>query len=542
MSAANLNGANVSLDDQATDSGLPEGWVAACLGDVANARLGKTPRRVDYRDSGIHRIVKFRDIADNTIDYSKLKAAYVVTDPAVLRGLRPLNIRDVLITASAHSGDQIGKKCAYIDHLPEVQGGIYFVGELLGVTSDPRVMDSKWPYYWLLSEDGFRAVQSAVAGVHLTAGRAQSIPIPIAPLEEQRRIVQKLERFLPSITAVRERLAKVLEILKRFRQSVLTAAFSGRLTTEWRVVNPKLEPAEQLFKRVCVERQKKYKAECKKTKSENRKIPKKTANLEPRKVDVNQLPEIPEDWMWVYLPDFGYMNRGKSRHRPRNAPHLYDGPYPFIQTGDIAQSGGRITSHRQTYSESGLAQSRMWPAGTICITIAANIANSAILTYPACFPDSVVGVLPDNDLCPAEYLEYFIRTAQANLDQFAPATSQKNINIDILSNVAVPLPPLAEQNEIVRRVDALFKLADAIEKRVAAVTVHAEKLIQAILAKAFHGGLVPTEAELAKQDGRSYEPASALLAKIKAQRKDIKPHRKRGRALQRRNNISGLTS
>ncbi|MBU1932256.1 restriction endonuclease subunit S, partial [Patescibacteria group bacterium] len=153
---------------------------------------------------------------------------------------------------------------------------------------------------------------------------------------------------------------------------------------------------------------------------------------------------------------------------------------------------------------------------------------------PACFPDSVVGVIPDADLCLEEYLEYFVRTARSDLDQFAPATSQKNINISILSNVAVPLPPFFEQHEIVRRVETLFELADAIEKRVAAAKERAEKLTQAILAKAFRGELVPTEAELASREGRSYEPASALLAKIKAQRNDAQPQPKGRRANRKR--------
>ncbi len=181
------------------------------------------------------------------------------------------------------------------------------------------------------------------------------------------------------------------------------------------------------------------------------------------------------------------MSRGKSKHRPRNAPHLFGGPYPFIQTGDIAQSQGVITSHQQTYSEAGLAQSHLWPAGTTCITIAANIANSAVLTYPACSPDSVVGLIPDESLCLKEYAEFFLRMARADLEQFALATAQKNINVEILCDVAVPLPPLAEQHEIVRRVEAMFKLADAAEKRVEAAKLRAEKLTQAILAKAFWG-------------------------------------------------------
>jgi len=109
-------------------------------------------------------------------------------------------------------------------------------------------------------------------------------------------------------------------------------------------------------------------------------------------------------WQLVKLSDLGEVNRGRSRHRPRYAEHLYGGPYPFIQTGDIRESGGRITSYKQTYSEAGLAQSRMWPAGTMCITIAANIAETAILTFPACFPDSVVGFIADESKCDVRFV------------------------------------------------------------------------------------------------------------------------------------------
>jgi len=353
---------------------------------------------------------------------------------------------------------------------------------------------------------------TAIPGLNRNDIYNQHITLP--PIAEQRRIVAKVAELLARVNAAKERLAKVREILKRFRQSVLAAACSSRLTENWRVGQPYLEPAQYFIDQVAKKRKRQYEAECKKAKEEGRKIPRKPSNLQPRKVETDGLPELPDGWVWSYLPYLGYMNRGKSQHRPRNAPHLYGGLYPFIQTGDIAQSGGQITNHRQTYSEAGFVQSRLWPAGTVCITIAANIANSAILTYPACFPDSVVGVIPNSDLCLSEYLEYFIRTTQADLDQFAPATSQKNINIAILSDVAVPLPPLSEQEEIVRCAEILFKLADTIEKRVAVASDRADKLIQAILAKAFRGELVPTEAELAGQEGRPYEPASALSEKI----------------------------
>ena len=502
---------------------LPEGWERAKLSEIANINMGQSPPGHSYNDQG------------DGLPFYQGKADFGEWNPtARVWCIEPKKIAmpgDVLFSVRAPVGPTNIANCKCI-----IGRGLAALTPLDGIPTEfvlfaLRLLEPK------LALSGTGSTFTAIRKQDL-----KKIRINVPPVNEQKRIVAKVKELLARVNAARERLAKVQEILKRFRQSVIAAACSGRLTADWRVENPKLEPASQIFKRVCVERRENYKAECTKAKKENRKIPKKPDNLEPRKVNINELPEIPAEWMWVYLPDFGYMNRGKSRHRPRNAPHLYDGPYPFIQTGDIAQSGGLITSHRQTYNEAGLAQSRIWPAGTVCITIAANIASSAILTYPACFPDSVVGVIPDEDLCLDEYLEYFLRTARSDLDQFAPATSQKNINIAILSDVAVPLPTFTEQHEIVCRVSALSRMADAIEKRVKIASTQAEMMTQAILAKAFQGELVPTEAELARQEGRPYEPASALLAKIKAKRKDVKPQRKRGRALQRKNNISDLTS
>lgn len=374
------------------------------------------------------------------------------------------------------------------------------------------VLDPLFLKWYLNSPTGFKAMTDQMTGSAITRLTLETIRpsfMLIAPLAEQVRIVAKVEELMERVNAARARLASVPAILKRFRQSVLAAACSGQLTADWREAQAHLGTAKQL---ICSLR-----AISPTEADQEAEFPVKRWRLARlRQPQLDELPTIPESWAWVFLPDLGYMNRGRSRNRPRNAPYLYGGDIPFIQTGDVAQSRGRIVAHKQTYSEAGLAQSRLWPAGTICITIAANIADSAILTYPACFPDSVVGLLSDPQLCLAEFAEFFMRTAREDLSQFAPATAQKNINIGILEEVAVPLPPLEEQHEIVRRVEALFALADRIEGHVRTATVRAERLPQAILARAFSGELVPTEAELAAKEGRDYEPASELLARIRA--------------------------
>lgn len=375
--------------------------------------------------------------------------------------------------------------------------------------------------------DDAKAHMSGSAGqLRVPADYVKQVELPLPPLAEQERIVAKVEALLSRVRSARQRLAVVPDILKRFRQAVLTHACSGKLTEDWRANVDSFSSAADEVAAAVQRRRDEYEAKCRTARANKKKPPTRPANLNPREVNAEGLPEVPDTWTWVYLPDVGYMNRGKSRHRPRNAPHLYGGPYPFIQTGEIARSRGRITEHRQTYSEAGLAQSRLWPANTVAITIAANIANSAILAYDACFPDSVVGVIPDADVALPEYIEFFIRTARHDLELYAPATAQKNINISILKELAVPLPPVDEQREIGRRAEALVALAYSIEQRVQAVIKQANALTQSILAKAFRGELVPTEADLARVEGREYESADQLLLRIREQLAQRPPEKK----------------
>jgi len=146
------------------------------------------------------------------------------------------------------------------------------------------------------------------------------------------------------------------------------------------------------------------------------------------------------------LADLGELNRGVSKVRPRNTPDLLGGPYPLIQTGEVAAAQLYIDSYENTYSEKGLAQSRMWPNGTLCITIAANIAQTAILAIDACFPDSVVGFIPGDEVTQI-YMHYWFSFFQKILDEQAPQVAQKNINLKILSNLDVMVPPLELQKQ-----------------------------------------------------------------------------------------------
>lgn len=151
-------------------------------------------------------------------------------------------------------------------------------------------------------------------------------------------------------------------------------------------------------------------------------------------------------WPTATLPELGELNRGVSKDRPRNSPDLLGGPYPLIQTGDVSKAELWIREYGSTYSEKGLAQSRLWKRGTLCITIAANIAQTGILDFDACFPDSVVGFVP-NKRTNAIFIHYWFSFFQRILEAQAPQVAQKNINLRILSELRAIEPPLILQRE-----------------------------------------------------------------------------------------------
>lgn len=165
------------------------------------------------------------------------------------------------------------------------------------------------------------------------------------------------------------------------------------------------------------------------------------------------------------LPQLGTFGRGVSKYRPRNAPELLNGPYPLIQTGDIANSELYIKNYNNTYSEVGLKQSKMWDKGTLCITIAANIAKTAILQFDACFPDSVVG-FNGNNLTDNIFVHYWFSFFQEILENQAPESAQKNINLKILSELQIITPDIIEQNQFADFVHQVDKSRFDIKKSI----------------------------------------------------------------------------
>lgn len=260
--------------------------------------------------------------------------------------------------------------------------------------------------------------------------------IPLPPLAEQKRIVEQIESLFAKLDEAKEKALSVVESFELREKAIYKKAFEGDLTNSWRAENG---------------------------------------------INISEWEEIP-------FEKLGKLERGRSKHRPRNDKRLFGGKYPFIQTGDVAGAGMYVTSHKQTLSEFGFEQSRMFPKGTLCITIAANIGDAAILSYDCCFPDSVVGFTP-GEKCLNKYMYFYLQEIKAELEYIAPATAQKNLNLKLLGKVEIKVPSLKEQEKIVEILEMQINDQENIVEKAENVIETIDVMKKSILAKAFRGEL-----------------------------------------------------
>jgi type I restriction enzyme S subunit len=422
---------------------LPEGWgwmqlkdlVKNPKADIVDGPFGSDLKASEYVDAGIP-IIRLQNIDRNHFVAKNIR--FISPEKAKELQRHSFKKGDIVITKL---GNPLGEACIVPD---EFETGI-IVADVVRVIPEERLVNKKYLTYAINSQSVIEQFEPLIKGStrpRVNLGNVRELRIPVAPIREQERIVARLEELLSDLEAGVRALERVRAGAKRYKASVLKTGCEGKLSGNKGSGNQGLRDGE-----------------------------------------------LPEGWRWAKLPELGLLARGKSKHRPRNADFLYNGPYPFIQTGDIRHADGFITKYSQTYSEVGLAQSKLWPKGTLCITIAANIAETAILGFDSCFPDSVVGFIP-NDNTDVKYVEFYFRTIKENLERFAPATAQKNINLDVLQKILVALPPLEEQRRIVAEVEQRLESVRAVEAAAEAGLKRAGRLRQAVLRSVFEGRMV----------------------------------------------------
>ncbi len=350
---------------------------------------------------------------------------------------------------------------------------------------DKSIIDISYFKRYLKSPLFLQELQRQVKGGIKTEIKSKdllSIVIDLPDIIKQKEINFNFESFENELSDLSSEIIRQKNYLSLLRQSILQEAIEGKLTQAWRKKNPVRKGGPDFDANALLE---KIQEEKKKMAEGKSKKEKPLAPIKPEEIPFF----LPEGWIWTRLGEIGLLERGKSKHRPRNDTSLFvNGVIPFVQTGEISQSKYShflIEKSKHYYNDKGLAQSKLWPAGTLCITIAANIAETGFLKIDACFPDSVVGFNSFFGNFTSCFVRYYVSSIQQQIIKFAPATAQKNINLKIISELIFPLPPLAEQQAIVARVDKLLAMVEELEKHVIEQKTKAEELMQAVLREAF---------------------------------------------------------
>ena len=485
---------------------VPNGWRWVRLGDVCSyIQRGKGP---EYSESPDFPVVSQKCVRWSGLDLSQ---ARFITSDSLLKYDEARFLREGDLLWNSTGTGTIGRAVIVplqSKHFKLVADSHVTVVRVSGI--DPRFV-----LRWIQSPDVQARIADSASGttnqIELATSTVAAHPIPLPPLAEQRCIVARVEELMKLCDALEQsgrladeqharltstlfdalaasesahalaenwqRIAEHFELLldrpeaiDALEQIILQLAVRGLLVSQ--ILSD--EPASELILRIRSDR----------TLKAGSGVPKAEKSW-PSASDEDQPFELPVGWAWARFGQLGEFGRGKSKHRPRNDPKLFvQGVHPLIQTGEVSRAEQFITEVHSYYSDVGLAQSKLWPKGTLCITIAANIADSAILSFDACFPDSVVGFVPAKIIGDARYFLTFMKTVRQRLIDFAPATAQKNINLDVLNNVLIPLPPLAEQHRIVARVEELRRLCVQLRERLALARYTQNQLVDALVAQA----------------------------------------------------------
>lgn len=273
---------------------------------------------------------------------------------------------------------------------------------------------------------------------NLSWGDFKRLPLPTPPIPEQQQIARYLDWQTSRINKFIRNKKKLIALLKEQKQNIINEAVT-------KGINP---------------------------------------NVKMKDSGVEWLGKIPEHWEVRYVKQLSKILRGKFNFRPRNDPSLYDGKYPFIQTGDVARAGKYITNYKQTLNENGFLISKKFPKGTLTMTIAANIGEVAILDFEACFPDSIVGFVP-KEFIKVDFMYYLFLAMKSELKKEAPVNTQGNLNIERIGVMKCALPSIPEQEEILFYLEnellLMHKTISRAEKEITLIQEYRTRLISDVV-------------------------------------------------------------
>lgn len=496
------------MSDATDREEMPEGWLDSTIGALATL----SPRHArDLRDDTMVTFVPMAGLSQTSPTF-----AFTEERPLgeVRKGFTHFGEGDVLFAKITPCMEN-GKAAVATD----LRNGLGCGTTELHVLRPSRALLPNYLYHYLHQESLRRDAASHFSGSagqsRVPADFIRDCSIPLPPLAEQMRIIAAVEELLKRLEAVRTRLARVPVILRRFRQAILTAACNGELTADWRATYD-CGSFRQTLEKIL---------------SEHR-LP---------ETEVLRSEGVTEDWVWTTI---GALAIPTLRGRPyvtsgsRSWSRFVGsrGAY-FVRSENINTDELRLLEDVRVQAPSGAEADRTTIRnGDILITITGNnVGKVAVVPddCPVAHVSQHVAIVRLHMSIFTKYVWLWLQSAghgQSQLEEFFYGQTKPGLNLEQVKSIRLALPPRAEQEEIVRRVDALLATVARIERRVAAAKVRTDRLAQAILTKAFRGELVQTEAEVARAEGREYESATALLERVAAIAPVGSPIRRRKKA------------
>ncbi len=401
---------------------LPEGWRRARLGEIGEFKTSGVDKKIREKEKIVN-LINYMDVYKNHFITKNLDFMKVSANP---HQIRTNNVRkgDILFTPSSETPEDIGHSAVVINELNDT---LYIYHLVRFRLKNQSIMDLKFRGYIFNSRQILHQFESLATGVTRFTLSKKDFENVYVIYPQNIKEQQKIAEILETVDNAIEKTDKIIEKYKRIKQGLMQDLLTKGIDEKGNIRNPKTH-----------------------------------------KFKDSPLGKIPEEWEVVRLGEVAELERGKFQHRPRNDPKLYGGKYPFIQTGDISSANKYIKTYKQSLNEKGVKFSKIFEKGTLVITIAANIGDTAILNFDSAFPDSVVAVKKDSKIN-LEFLHYLFYELKRRLNTIAIESAQKNINLEILSNLLIKLPPLPEQKRIV---EILSQIDQTIEKE----TAYKEKL------------------------------------------------------------------
>jgi type I restriction enzyme S subunit len=468
---------------------LPEGWGKASLFEISRPKQWKTISKKELLDSG-YPVYGANGKIGFFSQYNHEKSTILITCRGATCGT--LNISEPYAWVNGNA--------MAIDNLEE------------------DIIDFNFIFYALKSR-GLDDTISGSAQPQITREGLEKVTLPLPPMNEQRRIVEKIEALTARSRKARAALDDIPALLDQFRQSVLAAAFRGDLTADWRAQNPDVEPAEALLERIRVERRKRWEE------NERRKRLIKSSSLEGKGTkkykeavapDRNMV-EVPEKWLVISADQITFLiTDGKHG----DCQDQIDSGFYFLSVKDLHDGNLYYENARQINKEDFLEVHfrTNLEVGDVLVTNAGTIGRAAVANDPelvkfTTFQKSVAILKPLKVFILSEYLALYVENAVSYLKERSSGTAVKNLLLKDLKEFTVALPSLSEQKEIVQRLEDFFILTEGLKENYQDVCDELDQLDRSILAEAFRGELVP-------QDPTD-EPAALLLERIRAEREQL---------------------